>query len=49
MLGFEVGDFANAIFNKITDDNSFKQEWQTIQKNLKTDSEKLQATFDFFK
>ena len=47
VMGFEVGDFANAIFNNITDDNSFEQEWQMFQKNFKTDSENLQATFNF--
>ena len=47
VMGFVVGDFANAIFNKIIDDNSFEQEWQIIQKNFKTDSKKLQATFNF--
>ena len=49
MLGFEVGNFANAIFNKISDNNSFEQEWAMIQKNFKTNSEKLQTTFDFLK
>lgn len=47
VLGFEIGDFASAIFQKIVDEKSFQKEWQIIQKNFKTASKNLQSIFDF--